>query len=395
MQASPSSRPSRRLPRIGGALAALLVLAGAGAAVWFGDDRPAMAMGPTPTPPVPVQIVTATREDVPVYLTGLGTVQAFNTVTIKTRVDGELQEVRFTEGQLVKKGDLLAVIDPRPFQAALDEATAKVEEDEANLANAKVILERDSKLTAKEFTTVETTDNQRTLVAQLQAQLALDQAAKSNAATQLSYTQLISPLDGRTGIRMVDQGNIVHATDATGLVVITQTEPISVVSTLPEDDLALVREALLVGTVEVAAFTADGATNLGSGTLSLIDNQIDQTTGTIRLKSTFPNADEKLWPGQFVQLRLLQTTERNAVTVPSQAVQRAPDGFFVYVAKSDATVEARQIKTGQIADGRAIIASGIEAGERVVTAGQYRLEPGSKISDETDARDVKRAAEDR
>jgi membrane fusion protein, multidrug efflux system len=394
MQASSSSRPSRRLPRIGGALGVLLVLAGAGAAVWFADDRPAMATGPTPTPPVPVQIVTATREDVPIYLSGLGTVQAFNTVTIKTRVDGELQEVRFSEGQLVKKGDLLAVIDPRPFQAALDEAVAKVEQDEANLANAKVVLERDSKLTAKQFTTVETTDNQRALVAQLQAQLALDQAAKSSAATQLSYTQLTSPLDGRTGIRMVDQGNIIHATDTTGLVVITQTEPISVISTLPEDDLALVRNALLAGTVEVAAFTADGAANLGSGTLSLIDNQIDQTTGTIRLKSTFPNADEKLWPGQFVQLRLLQTIERNVVTVPSQAVQRGQGGFFVYVAKSDATVEARQIETGQIADGRAIIASGIEPGERVVTAGQYRLEPGLQISDET-ARDLKRAAEDR
>jgi multidrug efflux system membrane fusion protein len=371
-----TSRPHSR--SVGIALAMLAV--GAGAAAWLTRGGPADAAQSAPPPAVPVEVATVARQDVPVYLTGLGTVQAFNTVAIKTRVDGELQQVLFREGQKVKKGDLLAVIDPRPFQAALDEATAKVEQDQANLANAQLILSRDTTLTAKQFTTVETTDTQRAQVAQLQAQLALDQAAKSDAATQLSYTQLTSPLDGVTGVRLVDQGNIVHATDTTGLVVITQTEPISVLSTLPEDDLAAVRTALQAGTAQVSAFTADGANELGSGALSLIDNEIDQATGTIRLKSTFPNTDQQLWPGQFVQLRLLQRTEHNALTVPAPALQRGQDGFFVYVVNADDTVQSRPVKPGQIAKGRAIIEDGLTAGERVVTSGQYRLEPGSKIS---------------
>lgn len=350
------------------------------AAVWFFREDEAQAVTPAAPPPVPVQVATAKREDVPVYLTGLGTVQAFNTVTIRARVDGELQQVLFSEGKTVRKGDLLGVIDPRPFQAALDEAKAKVQQDQANLANAQLILDRDTKLTQKQFTTEETTDTQRTSVLQLQGLLAQDQAAADDAATQLSYTQLTSPLDGRTGIRLVDQGNIVHATDTTGIVVITQTEPISTISTLPEENLPEVHAAFQAGPVAVTAYTADGATSLGDGTLSVIDNEIDQSTGTIRLKSTFPNKGETLWPGQFVQIRLLQQTQNGATTVPSSSVERGPDGFFVYLVGANDIVEARSIEVGQIAGGVAIVKSGLAPGDRVVTAGQYRLEAGVKIA---------------
>lgn len=383
MTAPPPQDPPHRGWLKGISALLVLVAAGAAAAAWFMQDDGAMATAPAPPQLVPVQVATAKREDVPVYLTGLGTVQAFNTVTVRSRVDGQLQQVLFTEGQMVKKGDLLAVIDPRPFQAALDEATAKITQDQANLKNAQLILGRDETLTAKQFTTVETTDTQRATVEQLQGQLQLDQAARDDAATQLSYTQLTSPIEGRTGIRMVDEGNIIHATDTNGLVVITQIEPISVISTLPEDDLPAVHEALNAGPVQVEAYTSDGLIDLGSGTLLLIDNEIDQTTGTIRLKSTFPNKEQKLWPGQFVQVRLLQQVARNATTVPSGALQRGPDGFFVYAVSADDTAIARPVKPGQIANHRAIIESGVAPGERVVTSGQYRVEPGSKIAAES------------
>ncbi|CAN7656748.1 efflux RND transporter periplasmic adaptor subunit [Phyllobacterium sp. LjRoot231] len=357
-----------------------IAVLGAAGAFWLASDGKTVAKGQPASPLIPVEAASAVKSDVPVYLNGLGTVQAFNTVTVKAKVDGELQQVLFTEGQSVKKGDLLAVIDPRPFQAAFDQASAKMVQDQANLDNDKVILQRDKKLTAQQFTTVETTQTQQSTVAQLQAQISQDAAAKDSAAVSLSYTQMIAPVDGRTGIRLVDQGNYVHAADTTGIVVITQTQPISVVSTLPEDDLAAVRAAQEAGPVTVTAFTRDGSMNLGEGTLSVIDNEIDQTSGTMRLKSTFPNIDEKLWPGQFVDIRLQQKVVHQAVTVPSAALERGQDGFFVYVIKPDNTVEVRSIQPGQIADGRAVIESGLASGERVVTSGQYRLEAGARIS---------------
>lgn len=374
-------RPRRRVSRTGfGLIVVLLAVAGA-ATLWLRRDDQTVAAVPPAEPAVPVHIETATKMDVPIYLSGLGTVQAFNTVTVKTQVDGVLQEVRFNEGQAVKKGDLLAVVDPRPFQDAYDEAVAKLNQDQVNLANAKVTLDRDAKLVGQSITQ-QTLDNQRATYNQLTAQIVQDQASKSNAATQLSYTQITSPLDGRTGIRLVDQGNIVHASDTTGLVVITQTQPISVISTLPEDDLPQLQTALKNGPVAVTALTKDGD-NLGEGTLTLIDNEIDQTTGTIRLKSTFPNKSEKLWPGEFVVLRVRAQMQRDAVTVSSAAVQRGPDGFFVYVVKADNTVEARPITTDQIADDRTSVATGLSVGEHVVTSGQYRLEPGTKIAAQT------------
>lgn len=372
--------PGRARGRIAKVVGTLAVLGVCGAAAfWYvRDDKAA----PAPAAPeaVPAEVAVASREDVPIYLFGLGTVEAFNTVTVRTQIDGELQKVLFTEGQTVKKGDLLAVIDPRPSQAVLDEARAKVVQDEANLKNAQLILERDVQLTAKQFTTVEQTDDQRTTVQELQGQLAEDQAAVRDAETQLSYTQLTSPIDGRTGIRAVDEGNIVHTTDANGIVVVTQIEPISAISSLSQDDLPAVRAALKAGPVPVTAFTTDGATNLGDGTLSLIDNEIDQAAGTIRLKSTFPNKEQLLWPGQAVQIRILQQVARGATTIPSSALQRGADGFFVYVVDAGDVVRARPVVPGQIAGGRAIIERGLSAGERVVTAGQYRLDDGVRIA---------------
>jgi membrane fusion protein, multidrug efflux system len=339
----------------------------------------AAAAAAAPSPAIPVSVAAAERRDVPIYLTGLGTVQAFNTVTVKTRVDGELVKVAFTEGQDVKAGDLLAQIDPRPFQAAFDQAVAKKVQDEANLANAKLDLQRFSDLAARNFAPTQQVDTQRATVAQLEAQIRGDQAAIDSAQTQLDYTTITSPLTGRTGIRLVDQGNIVHATDATGLVVVTQLQPISVIFTLPESELAAVQSALASGPVRILAVRREDHRQLAEGTLAVLDNQIAQTTGTMRLKGTFPNTDGALWPGEFLDIRLLARTEPNVVTVPSGALQRGPNGYYSYVVKPDSTVETRPLKIGQVSDGIAIVDDGMAAGEKVVTAGQYRLQPGARI----------------
>jgi multidrug efflux system membrane fusion protein len=368
---------SPRVVLIGVTLIVLLVVAVYGAA--DAPKRSAAAAGGVGQP-VRVETALATRGDVPVYLEGLGTVQAFYTVTITPRVDGELMKLGFVEGQMVKPGDLLAQIDPRPFQAALGQAQAARAKDTAQLANARRDLERYISLAPEEFTSEQTLETQRALVAQLEAQLAGDQAAIDNARTQLDYTTIRSPIQGRTGIRLTDPGNIVHATPATGIVVVTQVQPIAVIFTLPADALLAVNAAMASGSVAVTAVSRDGKNVLGAGTVMLIDNQIDQTTGTMRLKAVFPNKDGKLWPGDFVNARVLVQTRRGALTIPSVAVQRGPSGVFAYVVTPDATVQMRPLQIGGESGALTIVEKGLEEGDRVTTNNQYRLQAGAHVS---------------
>src|ERR1700761_1608300 len=295
--------------------------------------------------PRPVQVATGVvrEDDFPLSRTGLGTVQAFNTVTIKVRVDGEIQKIKFQEGQDVQVGDVLAIIDPRPYQAQFEQAEADKARDEALLANAKLDLERYSSLVVKEFATRQSVDTQKALVAQYVAAIAHDQAVIDNARVQLGYTTVVSPLKGRTGVRLIDQGNIVHANDSSGLVVITQLSPISVIFTLPQQYLAEVVEASRRGPLTVSAYAEDDRTKLSDGQLSLIDNQIDTATGTMRLKATFENLDGALWPGQFVSTRLRIGSRRGSV-VPEAAVQSGPNGNYTFVVKPDSTVEVRPVR---------------------------------------------------
>lgn len=330
--------------------------------------------------PVPVVAGKVEQKDTPIYLDGLGTVQAFNTVTVHTRVDGELQKVLFTEGQDVKTGDLLAVIDPRPFQAALDQAIAKKAQDEAQLANAKVTLARNTDLLKKKVIDQQDFDTSRYQGDQFQAAVQADQAAIEAAKTQLDYTQIKSPIDGRTGVRLVDVGNIVHAADQNGIVVITQMHPISVVFTLPEQNLQeILNQGGANGGLKVFALDRGNTSTLDEGALAVVDNQIDQTTGTLKLKATFPNGQLQLWPGKFVNARLILTTRKGATVVPSSVVQRGPQGTYAYIIKTDKTVEMRPIKVAQTEANVALIDSGLKAGEQVVVDGQYKLQPGAHV----------------
>ncbi len=330
-------------------------------------------------PAVPVVEGKVAQKDVPIYVDGLGTVQAFNTVTVHVRVDGELKKVAFVEGQDVHAGDLLAQIDPDPFQTALEQTVAKKAQDEAQLANAQLDLKRDTDLVQQKIATQQTYDTQKALVDQLAATVKADQAAIDSAKVQLDYTTITSPLDGRTGIRQVDQGNIVHAADANGLVVITQLHPISVVFTLPEQSLNEIQKEMSSNQVTVLAVDRDNTTQLGEGQLAVIDNEIDTTTGTIRLKATFANDDLRLWPGQFVNARLLLTTRKGGLVVPASAVQRGPDGSYIFVIKDDQSVVVTPVKVAQIEKGEALIDSGLKPNESIVVDGQYRLQIGSHV----------------
>ena len=363
-----------------GLVCLLLVIGG----VWFFRHRAAAANKAAAAaraglPPVPVVAGHVTQKDVPIYLDGLGTVQAFNAVTIHVRVDGELKKVAFTEGQDVKAGDVLAQIDPDPFRAQFEQAEAKKAQDEAQLANAQLDLARFTEQLAAKVVSQQTFDTQRALVNQLTAAVKADDAAISLTRVQLDYTTITSPLDGRTGVRLVDQGNIVHASDPNGLVVVTQLKPISVVFTLPEQTVPAIQKEHAAGDIGVLAVDRDNRTVLGTGQLAVIDNQIDTTTGTIRLKATFPNDDLRLWPGQFVNARLLLTTRKGGLVVPASVVQRGPDGSYAFVIKDDQTVAVQPVKVAQIENGEALIDEGLHPGQAVVVDGQYRLQLGSKV----------------
>jgi multidrug efflux system membrane fusion protein len=296
------------------------------------------------------------------------------------QVDGQLTQVAFDEGEQVKRGQLLAQIDPRPFQAALDGARAALAKDTAQLADAHKDLARYVFLEPKKLASQQQVDTQRALVAQLKAQTEADQAAIESAATQLSYTRITSPINGRTGIRLVDPGNIVHSTDTTGIVVLTQLQPITAIFTLPENTFEAVAGAMAKGTVSVIATSQQGSdAALDQGSVKLIDNQIDTTTGTIRLKAIFPNSKLKLWPGQFVNVRLLERTDENALTIPAAALQRGPDGMFVFVVQPDSTVAMQPIEVANDSESFAIVTKGLKAGQRVAISNLFRLEPGARV----------------
>jgi multidrug efflux system membrane fusion protein len=306
------------------------------------------------------------QKDVPIFLDGLGTVQAFNTVTVHSRVDGNLVQVNFSEGKDVKTGELLAVVDPKPYQAAFDQAKAQAALDQ-------VTLKRQADLRARNVIAAQDYD---TAVANAQK----SQAAAEAAQVNLDYCSIKSPIDGRTGIRLVDVGNVVHATDTNGIVVITQLKPISVVFTLPEQQLqAILNEGAANGGLHVSALDRGNTTPLGEGTLAVVDNEIDQATGTVKLKATFPNDDLKLWPGKFVNARLTLTTKKNATVVPASVVQRGPQGTYAFVIKPDQTVEMRSIKIAQTENNQTVVDDGLKPGEQVVVDGQYKLQPGAHV----------------
>ncbi len=332
-------------------------------------------------PPIPVVVAVAQTGDVPVYFSGLGSVQAYNTVTIHARVNGTLDKVVFIEGQDVKAGDLLAQIDPRPYQAQLDQVTAAKARDEALLANARLDLQRYDRLASQNSIAMQQRDTQTALVAQDAATVKNDQAQIDYAAIQLLYTAIRSPIAGRTGVRMIDAGNIVQTTDTAGLVVVTQIEPISVLFSLPEDDFEMVNRQMAAGALVVAASSRADNKILGKGTVLLINNQIDQTTGTIQLKATFPNHDHALWPGQFVDVQLLVETRHGAITVPAAAVQRGPQGVYAYVVTDDDKAQIVPIKVSTANPGApvALIESGVTAGQRVVVDGQLKLRAGASV----------------
>jgi multidrug efflux system membrane fusion protein len=331
--------------------------------------------------PVPVLAAPAAKADVPVYLDAVGTIKALNTVTVRPQVDGKLLSVGFTEGDDVNKGDVLARIDPTTYQAQLDQAIAKKAQDSAQLTNAKIDLDRYEKLAASNAINHQQADTQKALVAQFAALVQSDQAAIENMQATLGYTTIVAPIAGRTGIRMVDEGNIVHASDAnSAIVVITQLKPISVLFSLPQQDLGQVNDAFAKAPLTIEAQRPDSDAVIDRGTLRVVDNQVDQTTGTVKLKAEFPNTGLALWPGQFVNVRLLIDTLKDVVVIPTGAVQRGPNGTFVYVVKDDNTVAIRPIAVQKQDETQTVVKSGLTPPERVVTTGFVRLTDGGKVT---------------
>jgi multidrug efflux system membrane fusion protein len=361
----------------------LLILAVIGGGAYaLSSAQPAKQAVPASSgpPPVPVVAEPVKSGNVPIYLRGIGTVQAYNTDTIRAQVQGQITQIAFKQGQAVHAGDLLAQIDPRPFQAQLDQAIANRERDQAQLVNAQANLQRDSQLLAHGYATPQTVDLDKANTGQFAAAVKADEAAIEYAQTQLAYTHITSPINGVTGIRLIDVGNIVHPTDPNGLVMVTQLQPISVIFTLPETNLPQIQQAMAKGPLTVLAYSEDNKTNLDQGTLTVLDNQIIQTSGSARLRADFPNPHHRLWPGELVNVRLLIETRQNALTVAAPAVQQGPQGSYVYVIKPDGTVENRTVQVAQLGARLAVIDSGLQANEQVVIGGQSRLQPGSSVT---------------
>jgi len=341
------------------------------------DSGKREAKGPAP---VPVVTQTIQNADFPVYLNGLGTVQPYRTVTVRSQVDGQVIKVEFRQGQMVNEGDLLVQIDPRPFQAALGMAQAKKAQDEANLKNAQLDLERYSQLAKQDYASRQQLDTQQAKVDTLNAQIKGDQASIDNAQTQLSYTTIRSPLTGKVGFRLIDPGNIVHATDQTGIVTIVKLQPISVVFTAPEESVGQINKALAAGTVPAIALSSDSTKTLAQGHLALVDNKVDQASGTIQMKATFENKDNALWPGLSVATRLLIDTQRNVLVISNDAIQHGPNGLYSFVVGKDNKVEKRDIEVGDEGTSQSVVRKGLASGDRVVTTGQYRLTEGALVT---------------
>jgi multidrug efflux system membrane fusion protein len=361
--------------------AVLLVIIATGGVFAFRHDFAAKSAVPTAPAPAPVVAATVAQHDVPIYLTGVGTVIAFNTDVVRAQIQGQIISINFTEGQQVRAGDLLAQIDPRPYQAQIEQFTANRDRDQAQLANAQANLNRYTPLEQKGFATTQLLDTQKAQVAQLQSAVKADEALIDAANVQLSYTRLTSPIDGVAGIRQIDVGNIVSPSNTNGLVVVTQLQPISLIFTLPETNLPQIQQQQehTKAPLTVLAYSQDGTIKLDEGKLTLVDNEILQTTGSIRLKANFPNTAHRLWPGELVNARLLLDTRHDGLTVAASVVQQGPQGPYAYVVNPDSSVEIRPLKVAQISDGQALIDSGLEANEQVVVDGQYKLQPGTHV----------------
>jgi membrane fusion protein, multidrug efflux system len=363
------------------AVGAMVVLA-CGVFAFKLESTSKAATAPPVSAPVPIVAGVVAQHDVPIYLTGVGTVIAYNTAIIHSQIQGQIASINFTEGQTVHAGDLLAQIDPRPYQAQLEQLTANRDRDQAQLTNALANLNRYTPLEQKGWATPQLLDTQKAQVLQLQNAVKSDQALIDGANVQLSYTRLTSPFDGVTGIRQIDVGNVIHSTDVNGLVVVTQVEPISVIFTLPETNLPEIQQQQQQGKTQLTVFadSQDGKIQLDQGKLTLVDNEILQTTGSIRLKAEFPNTAHRLWPGELISVRLLLDTRRDGLTVPASVVQQGQQGAYAYVVNPDGSVTSRPIKVAQISQGQALIDSGLTANEQVVVDGQYKLQNGTHVT---------------
>jgi len=334
-----------------------------------------------PPPAVPVVAGTVHQGDVPIYLRGVGTVIAYNNVIVRSQITGQIVKIAFNQGQAVHQGDLLAEIDPRPYQAQLDQAIANRDRDQAQLVNAQANLDRYTSLQQKGYASTQLVETQNAQSAQLQAMVKSDEGVIEQAQTNLSYTKLTAPIDGVSGIRQVDIGNIIHPTDPNGLVDVTQIQPISLIFSLPQTDFVEIQQEMTRGPLAVLAYSQDDKTKLDEGKLDLIDNQIVQTTGTIRLRASFPNAKRMLWPGELIDARLLLETRHDGLTIPASAVQQGPNGSFVWVIGPDETVQTRPVTISQTSEGQALVDSGLQANEKIVAEGQYRLVAGTRVQE--------------